>query len=150
MSTEEACALLGIRGSCSREELRAAYLALIKEVCTHLPITSDSTLVRTQSEPHLRLCMVYLFWHPLQTPGDAGPVMWLAQRAQERAGRRAYKSTLGCTSHVLAMQAHPDMNPALDTTQEAVRLNEAYAVLQLVSVRLLMSRLCTTWQLLAQ
>ena len=32
MSTEEACALLGIRGTCSREELRAAYLALIKEV----------------------------------------------------------------------------------------------------------------------
>ena len=32
MSSEEACALLGIRGSCSREELRAAYLSLIKEV----------------------------------------------------------------------------------------------------------------------
>ena len=48
------------------------------------------------------------------------------------------------------MQAHPDMNPALDTTQEAVRLNEAYAVLQLVSARLLMSPPCTTWQLLAQ
>ena len=32
MSTEEACALLGIRGSCSQEELRAAYLTLIKEV----------------------------------------------------------------------------------------------------------------------
>ena len=32
MSAEEACALLGIRGSCSREELRAAYLTLIKEV----------------------------------------------------------------------------------------------------------------------
>ena len=32
MSTEEACALLGIRGSCSREELRAAYLTLMKEV----------------------------------------------------------------------------------------------------------------------
>ena len=49
-----------------------------------------------------------------------------------------------------AVQAHPDMNPALDTTQEAVRLNEAYAVLQLVSLRLLMSSPRTTWQLLAQ
>ena len=52
---------------------------------------------------------------------------------------RARKWILGCSSHALAMQAHPDMNPALDTTQEAVRLNEAYAVLQLVSARLLMS-----------
>ena len=52
---------------------------------------------------------------------------------------RAHKGILGCVSHTLALQAHPDMNPALDTTQEAVRLNEAYAVLQLVSERLLMS-----------
>ena len=48
------------------------------------------------------------------------------------------------------MQAHPDMNPALDTTQEAVRLNEAYAVLQLVSARLLMTPSCIAWQLLAK
>ena len=52
---------------------------------------------------------------------------------------RACKWILGCSSHALAMQAHPDMNPALDTTREAVRLNEAYAVLQLVGARLLMS-----------
>ena len=39
---------------------------------------------------------------------------------------RARKWILGCTSHALAMQAHPDMNRALDTTREAVRLNEAY------------------------
>ena len=52
---------------------------------------------------------------------------------------RAHKGILGCISYASAMQAHPDMNLAMDTTQEAVRLNEAYAVLQLVSGRLLMS-----------
>ena len=66
------------------------------------------------------------------------------------AGLRAFQEAVGCVSHAHAMQAHPDMNPALDTTQEAVRLNEAYAVLQLVSVRLLMSPPCATWQLPAQ
>ena len=34
MSFQEAIALLGIRSDCSREELRAAYLARIKEVTT--------------------------------------------------------------------------------------------------------------------
>ena len=50
MSTEEACALLGIRGSCSREELRAAYLALMKEVGKHLPAACDMMFVRIQSD----------------------------------------------------------------------------------------------------
>lgn len=31
MSSQEACRLLGVENMCSREELRAAYLAHIKE-----------------------------------------------------------------------------------------------------------------------
>ena len=33
-----------------------------------------------------------------------------------------------------AMQVHPDVNPAVTSTDDAVLLNEAYAVLQLASL----------------
>ena len=32
------------------------------------------------------------------------------------------------------VQVHPDVNPAFSSTDDAMRLNEAYAVLQLVSL----------------
>ena len=60
MSTEEACALLGIQGSCSREELRAAYLTLMKEVGKHLLAASDKIIVRILSDTCIRPLCAYL------------------------------------------------------------------------------------------
>ena len=116
MSSQEACALLGIDSMCSREELRAAYLARIKEVSSSSGgrcCQWGARLINAFSPAHVRLSHMHSVTHVLRA------------FAQSYAAESA--------SWLDPVQVHPDVNPALRSTDDAVLLNEAYAVLQLVS-----------------
>ena len=113
MSFQEAIALLGIRSDCSREELRAAYLARIKEVTT-------CAQLKAYDENSCRIS-IYVPQHSHILPCHSAACC----NPQHQEWSIFKRGTL---------QVHPDVNPALNSTDDAVRLNEAYAVLQLVSL----------------
>lgn len=121
MSSQEACRVLGVDNTCSREELRAAYLSRIREVSSGCHITNAIP----QSMRVLQSCFGC-------GAGEADMQHAVAMLCSKHTEQVVIWDAALSESWPVPAQVHPDVNPALQSTDDAVRLNEAYAVLQLV------------------